>query len=164
MEIIVRATVIFFFLFLITRGLGRKELSQLTAFDLVLFVIMGDLVQQGVTQEDMSLTGNMLAVSTIAFWIIVFSVVNYRLPRTRPVLEGVPLVIVRDGELVHRVMERERLSVDEVLEEARLQGIDHLRSVKIGVLEPNGKFSFIRAEGSDSGGQGASSPASEPGQ
>ena len=163
MEIVVRSSVIFFFLFLVTKGLGRKELSQLSAFDLILFVIMGDIVQQGVTQEDMSLTGNMLAVSTIALWIVVFSVVNYRFPRTRPVLEGVPLVIVRDGELVEAVMRRERLSGDEVLEEARLQGIDHLRSVKIGVLEADGKFSFIRSDGVESQG-GVSSPASEPGQ
>jgi len=66
MELVVRSTVIFFFLFAVTRGLGRKELSQLSAFDLILFVIMGDVVQQGITQEDMSLTGNALAVATIA--------------------------------------------------------------------------------------------------
>ena len=168
MEIVIRASVIFFFLFLVTRGLGRKELSQLSAFDLILFVIMGDIIQQGVTQEDMSLTGSMLAVSTMAFWILAFSVVNYRVPRMRPVLEGVPLVIVRDGELIHPVLKRERLLPEEVLEEARLQGIDHLRSVKVGVLEPDGKFSFIKAAETGGGGdsdQGAvDSPISEAGQ
>lgn len=163
MEIVVRASVIFFFLFLVTKGLGRKELSQLSAFDLILFVIMGDLVQQGVTQEDMSLTGSMLAVSTIAFWIIVFSVVNYRVPKMRPVLEGVPLVIVRDGECIDKVMKRERLSHDEVLEEARLQGIEHLRSVKFGVLEADGKFSFIRVDG-DSEQGAVDGPISQTGQ
>ena len=168
MEIVIRSSIIFFFLFLVTRGLGRKELSQLSAFDLILFVIMGDIVQQVVTQEDMSLTGSMLAVSTMAFWILVFSVVNYRMPRIRPVLEGVPLVIVRDGELIHPVLRRERLLPDEVLEEARLQGIDQLRSVKIGVLEPDGKFSFIRDPGIRAEGdsdQGAvDRPISETGQ
>ncbi|HUR49979.1 MAG TPA: YetF domain-containing protein [Acidimicrobiales bacterium] len=163
MEIIVRSSVIFLFLFLVTRGLGRKELSQLSAFDLILFVIMGDIVQQGVTQEDMSLTGNMLAVSTIVVWILLFSVLNYRVPRLRPVLEGVPLIIVRNGEMIDQVLERERLSRDEVLQEARLQGIDDLRSVKVGVLEADGKFAFIRADGGEP--QGAvDGPITEAGQ
>lgn len=164
MEIVVRSSIIFFFLFLVTKGLGRKELSQLSAFDLILFVIMGDIVQQGVTQEDMSLTGNMLAVSTIAFWIIVFSIVNYRVPPMRAILEGVPLIIVRNGEFIDKVLKRERLSHDEVLEEARLQGIDDLRSVKVGVLEADGKFSFIRTEGTESSQGAAGGPVSEPGQ
>ena len=163
MEIVVRSSVIFFFLFLVTKGLGRKELSQLSAFDLILFIIMGDIVQQGVTQEDMSLTGNMLAVSTIAFWIVVFSIVNYRVPKLRSVLEGVPLVIVRNGEFIDKVLKRERLARDEVLEQARLQGIDDLGSVKVGVLEADGKFSFIRADGADSN-PGADDPISEAGQ
>lgn len=163
MEIVLRSSIIFFFLFLVTRGLGRKELSQLSAFDLILFVIMGDIVQQGVTQEDMSLTGNMLAVSTIAFWILVFSVVNYGLPKMRPVLEGVPLIIVRDGRLIDKVLERERLTHDEVAEEARLQGIEDLRSVKVGVLEADGKFSFIRAD-DDAEQPPVDRPVSEAGQ
>lgn len=164
MEIVVRSSVIFLFLFLVTRGLGRKELSQLSAFDLILFVIMGDIVQQGVTQEDMSLTGSMLAVSTIVVWILLFSVLNYRVPRMRPVLEGVPLVIVRNGQTIDKVLKRERLSTDEVLEEARLQGIDDLRSVKVGVLEADGKFSFIRGEGDDSDQGAVDGPISQPGR
>lgn len=164
MEIVVRSSTIFFFLFLVTKGLGRKELSQLSAFDLILFLVMGDIVQQAVTQEDMSLTGNMLAVSTIAFWILVFSIVNYRVPKMRPVLEGVPLVIVRNGDFIDKVLKRERLSHDEVLEEARLQGIDDLGSVKVGVLEADGKFSFIRAEGNESTQGAVDGPISEAGQ
>ena len=124
---------------------------------------MGDIVQQGVTQEDMSLTGNMLAVSTIAVWILVFSVINYRVPRLRPVLEGVPLIIVRNGEVIDQVLKRERLSHDEVLEEARMQGIGDLRSVKIGVLEADGKFSFIRADGGESQQGAVDGPISEAG-
>lgn len=164
MEIVIRSSVIFFFLFLVTKGLGRKELSQLSAFDLILFVIMGDIVQQGVTQEDMSLTGNMLAVSTIVVWILVSSVLNYKVPWLRPVLEGVPLVIVRNGQMIDKVLKRERLSHDEVMEEARLQGIDDLRSVKVGVLEADGKFSFIRTDDGESHPGTVGGPISEAGQ
>lgn len=167
MELVVRSTVIFFFLWAITRGLGRKELTQLSAFDLILFVIMGDIVQQGITQEDMSLTGNALAVSTMAVWILVFSYVSYRFPRTRPTLEGEPLVVVRNGDILDKVIARERISSSELLAEARLQGIGDLRSVKFGILETDGKFSFIQdPEFSefDSGKQGAPGAPTDPGQ
>lgn len=160
MEIVIRATVIFFFLWLITRGLGRKELSQLSAFDLILFVIMGDMVQQGVTQEDMSLTGSMLAVATMAMWLLVFSVLNYKFPKLRGTLEGVPLVIVRDGQILKKVIARERLTEDEVREEAREQGIGDLRSVKIALFESDGRFSFIKDEsGSEESGGGPGAAA-----
>lgn len=85
MEIVVRASVIYFFLWLVARGTGKRELSQLTAFELILLVTMGDLVQQGVTQEDMSITGAMLAVGTFAFWAVAFSFLAWRFKGIRKV-------------------------------------------------------------------------------
>ena len=147
MEIIVRATVVFFFLWSLTRGMGKRELSQMTAFELLLLVTVGDLVQQGVTQEDMSLTGAVLAVGTVAFWSLVFSVLAFRFRRARPVLEGLPVVIIRDGELRPEFLAAERMTTDEVKEAARDQGIDDLRRVRVGVLEPDGKLSFLLERG-----------------
>ena len=69
MELVVRASVIFLFLWLLTRALGRRELTELTAFELVVMIVMGDMVQQAVTQEDTSLVGGMLAVGTIGLWV-----------------------------------------------------------------------------------------------
>src|SRR5688572_3071329 len=114
MEIIVRASVVFFVLFLIARGTGKRELSEMTAFELILLVTMGDLVQQGVTQEDMSITGAALAVGTLAFWILVLSAVSYRFPGSRPALEGVPVVVVHDGEPVAEALRLERVTIDEL--------------------------------------------------
>ncbi len=145
MEIILRATVIYFFLWAVVRGTGKRELAEMTAFELVLLVVLGDLVQQGVTQEDTSIVGAMLAVATMAFWIILFSYLAWRFDRARPVLEGVPVVIVRDGQPLEDVLHIERVSVAEVKEGARGQGIDDLRKVRLGVLEPDGKFSFIQS-------------------
>jgi uncharacterized membrane protein YcaP (DUF421 family) len=152
MELILRATAIFFFLWALTRAMGRRELSELTAFELLLLVTLGDIVQQGVTQEDMSVTGAMLSVGTIAFWVLVLSVVGYRWRRARPLVEGLPLVVVRDGEPVLEVLRLERVTLDELLESARRQGIARLGDVRIGVLEPDGKFSFIRT-GETPGGE-----------
>lgn len=144
MEIVVRATVIFFFLWILTRSLGKRELAEMTAFELVVLVVMGDLVQQAVTQEDMSIAGAVLAVGTIALWVAFFSWASFRFPRTRPVIEGRAQVIVQDGEPLREVMDIERVTVDEVLEAARHQGIADLSVVRLGILEPDGKFSFLR--------------------
>ena len=144
MEIVVRATVIFFFLYLLTRIMGKRELAQLSAFELILLVTIGDLVQQGVTQEDMSLTGNMLAVGTIGVWILLLSYLSYRFKGAGSALEGIAVVIVRDGEILEDALHVERLTDDEVLAEAREQGIDDLAKVRVGILEADGKFSFIQ--------------------
>lgn len=143
MELVVRATIIYFFLWLVARGTGKRELSEMTAFELILLVTMGDLIQQGVTQEDMSITGAILAVGTLAFWIMVFSVVSWRFKGARPILEGVPVVIVRGGEPLKDVLQIERITLDELREGARNQGIPDLAQIEIGVLEPDGKFSFL---------------------
>jgi uncharacterized membrane protein YcaP (DUF421 family) len=147
MEILVRATIVFFALLLITRGLGKRELAEMSAFELILLVTIGDIVQQGITQEDMSITGALIAVSTFAFWILVLSWTSYHFPRTRPVIEGVPVVIVRDGRPLEDVLRLERVSVDDVQAAAREQGIPDLAQVRVAVLEPDGEVSFLRTEG-----------------
>lgn len=146
MEIVVRTVVIFFFVLLLTRAMGRKELSELTAFELILLVTIGDLVQQGVTQEDQSLTGAMLAVGTIGLLIVSLSYLEYRWRPARRFIRGIAVVIVREGRPIDEALRLERLSIDDVIEGARLQGIDDLAKVKLGVLEPDGRFSFIQVQ------------------
>jgi len=157
MEIIVRASIVFLVLFLIARGTGKRELSEMTVFELILLVTMGDLVQQGVTQEDMSITGAALAVGTLAFWILVFSVVTYRFPASRPVLDGVPVVVIHNGVPMMDALRLERLTLEELKEGARNQGIADLGKVRLGVLEPDGRFSFL----TDSSGDGPHAPPEE---
>jgi uncharacterized membrane protein YcaP (DUF421 family) len=146
-DIVLRAVVVFAFLVILTRIIGRRELSTLQPIDLILLIIVGDAVQQGLTQDDYSLTGAVLAVGTIAVLQVFVSWVSYRFPSTRPVLEGNPIVVVQDGELIERNLRRERLDPDEVYEQARLQGIAHLSEVKWAVLETTGKISFIKTGG-----------------
>ncbi|MDQ4096243.1 MAG: DUF421 domain-containing protein [Actinomycetota bacterium] len=146
MQLVLRATVIYLFLWMLARGVGKRELSQMTAFELILLVVMGDLIQQGVTGEDMSVTGAIIVLSTLAFWIIVMSYLSFRFKATRSVFEGLAVVVIRDGEPVDEVLRVERVTLDEVKEEARSQGISSLRDVRLGVLEPDGKFSFLTQE------------------
>jgi uncharacterized membrane protein YcaP (DUF421 family) len=143
MEIILRATALFLFVWVLMRVMGKRELAELTAFELVLLISIGDLIQQGVTQEDMSITGAFLAVGTIGMWILVFSYASFRWKSTRSVIEGLPVVVVRDGELLDEMLRIERLTRDEVFEAMREQGIEAMDEVRIGILEADGKFSFI---------------------
>ena len=145
MEIILRATLVYFFLWAVTRGVGKRELSEMSAFELILLITMGDLIQQGATQEDMSLTGAALAVGTLALWIVGFAYLTWRFKGARSVLEGVPVVVVHRGRPLHEVLRIERLTLDEIRGEARNQGILDLAEVEVGVLEPDGRFSFLKS-------------------
>src|SRR3954451_15458305 len=102
MDLVFRATVIFFFVFLITRIAGKRELSSLEPFDIILLVVIGDLVQQGVTQSDYSVTGALLAVSTIALLTVLVSWTSFRSGGLRPILAGEPIVLIEDGEPIQR--------------------------------------------------------------
>jgi uncharacterized membrane protein YcaP (DUF421 family) len=144
MDIVVRAVLGFAFVFLLTRIVGRRELSSLEPFDLIMLVMLGDLVQQGVTQSDMSFTGLMLAGGTLAVMTVLVSYLSFRFKRLRPLLDGEPIVIVQDGKTLDKNLTRERLTVDEVLTEARLQQIASLDDVQWAVLETTGAISFIK--------------------
>jgi uncharacterized membrane protein YcaP (DUF421 family) len=146
-EIVIRAGVMFVFLWLVTRALGKRELAQLSAFELVLLVTMGDLVQQGITQEDYSVSGGMLTIGTFALLSVALSYISWRFPRSRPVLEGRPVVVVRGGETQDKVLAYERLPVSELLEAARKEGIRDLEDVELAVLENDGSISFFRRTG-----------------
>ena len=151
MELIVRATVAYFFLFGLTRALGKRELGELSAFELLLLVVVGDLIQQGVTEEDQSLTGAALAVGTIAFWTAVLGYLSFKHKQVAPAIEGLPVLIVRDGKILDDALHIERVTHEELVEAARKQGIADLAQVRYAVLEPDGKMSFV-TDDPDTGG------------
>jgi uncharacterized membrane protein YcaP (DUF421 family) len=143
MDIALRAVALYAFVIVLLRTMGRREISTLSAVDLVLLIILGDAIQQGLTQDDYSVTGAIIAVSTIAALQVGTSYVSFRSRRARRVLEGEPIVIVQDGKLIERSLKRERLTEDEVAEEMRAQQIASVEDVEWGILETNGTMSFI---------------------
>ena len=143
MDIVFRGIAIYFFIYLVTRAIGRRELSSLAPFDLILLIVLGDAVQQGLTQDDYSVTGVVIAIGTIATLQVVTSYVSFRLPRMRRILEGEPIVIIEDGKPIERNLKRERLVLEEVMEEARVQQIDSVDKIRWAVLEASGNISFI---------------------
>jgi uncharacterized membrane protein YcaP (DUF421 family) len=147
MDIVLRAAFLFIFVWVITRAVGRRELSTLEPFDLILLIVLGDLIQQGVTQNDFSVTGAMLAGGTIGLMTIFFSWLNFRSSRAGDVLEGDPVIIVEHGKPIDRNLRRNRITHEELAAQARLQHIDHVEDVEWAVLETSGQISFIPKKG-----------------
>jgi uncharacterized membrane protein YcaP (DUF421 family) len=143
MEIVFRALFVFLFLWIITRAVGRSTLGELSTFQLLLYVTMGDLVQQAITQQDYSVTAAVLAVGTFALLTVAFGFVNWRWRRLRPMVHGAPLIIVRDGEPCDEALSAEQLSLNDLMSAAREQGIRQFRDIDLAVLEANGKISFF---------------------
>ena len=144
MDIVIRAFVVFVLLYTLMRVIGRRELSTLEPFDIILLVTLGDLVQQGVTQDDYSVTGIVLAIGTIALLQLGVSFVNFKFPRLRPLLDGEPIVVVQDGEPILKNLKRERVTLEDLSAAARQQNIASIAEVQWAVLETTGVISFIK--------------------
>jgi uncharacterized membrane protein YcaP (DUF421 family) len=150
MDVALRAIIVFGLLLIVTRAVGRRELSTMEPFDLILLVVLGDLIQQGVTQSDYSLTGTLIVIAVIAVMTVLTSYVSFKVPRLRKVLDGEPIVLVEHGRVIERNLRRERMTHDELAAEARLQQIADLDRVRLAVLETNGSVSFILEDGASS--------------
>jgi uncharacterized membrane protein YcaP (DUF421 family) len=143
MDIVIRATFAFLFVLFLTRIVGRRELSSLEPFDLIMLVMLGDLVQQGVTQNDFSVTGLLLAGGTIALLTVVVSYAGFRFRFLRPALEGYPVILVQDGKPIDRNMSRNRITHDELAAAARQQQVEKIDDIRWAVLETSGQISII---------------------
>ena len=143
MDLVWRTVYVFVLILIITRAVGRRELSSMEPFDLILLVVIGDLVQQGVTQSDNSLTGTTTVIATMAVLVVFTAWLGFRFARLRPILEGHPTLLVADGEVLSENLRRQRMTVAELRAEARLQSIATLDDVRFAVLETNGQVSFV---------------------
>jgi uncharacterized membrane protein YcaP (DUF421 family) len=143
-DLVLRTVFVFVLILVVTRAVGRRELSSMEPFDLILLVVIGDLVQQGVTQSDYSLTGTTTVIATIALLVVGTAYLSFRFRRLRPILEGEPVLLISDGSVIQRNLRRQRLTVGELEAEARLQSIGALDEVRYAVLETNGQISFLK--------------------
>jgi len=143
MDIVLRAVAAYVFIVFLMRVVGKRELSSMDPSDIVLLVVIGDLVQNGITQSDYSVTGVVLAAGTIGLLATCTAFLTYRSKRIRTVVEGEPVILVQDGDTIERNLKNERLTLDELMEQARQQQIESLDKVKWAVLEKSGAISFI---------------------
>jgi uncharacterized membrane protein YcaP (DUF421 family) len=143
MDLVLRTAFVYCLILVVTRAVGRRELGQMQPADFILLIVVGDLVQQGVTQSDESLTGTTIVISTLCVLTVATGYLSFRFRRLRPLLEGDPIVLVVDGKIQQRALHRERITDDELAAEARQQSIGSLADVRFAVLESSGKISFI---------------------
>lgn len=146
MSIVLSAVAVFFLVWVVVRIVGKRELSEMAPFDFVILVVMGDLIAEAVIAEDTSVTGAVTAVATFGLLTIAMSWLSFRMPKQRAFFEGVPTLLVRDGELVSASMRAERITRDDLIVAARQQGIADLDDVAWAVIEQDGTFSFFSRE------------------
>lgn len=144
MDIVIRAAAAYVFITFILRVMGRRELSSLGPSDLVLIVVLGDLVQNSVTQSDQSVTGMIIAISSFALLTVAMSVLTFKSKRAQTFIEGQPLILVQDGMPVEKNLRAERIRVDDIADEARGQGIEKIDDIKWCLLETSGSMSFVK--------------------
>lgn len=145
MDLALRAIALYAFVLFVMRATGRREISSLTAVDLVLLIVLGDAIQQGLTQDDYSVTGAIVVVSTIAVLQLATSYLTFKSRRARHILDGVPIVLVENGKIIESNLRRQRLTEDDLTEEMRLQQIASFEDIRWAVLEANGRISFVEA-------------------
>jgi uncharacterized membrane protein YcaP (DUF421 family) len=143
MDLVFRCLVLFPLVVILVRVVNRRQLHSLEPFDIVLLVVLGDLLQQGVTQNDFSVTGAAIVIVTMTLLSMLTAFAAYRSPRFSTVLDGEPVILVENGRPLHRNLRRERITARELAAQARMNNIAHLDDVHYAVLETSGAISFL---------------------
>ncbi|HEX6978867.1 MAG TPA: YetF domain-containing protein [Alphaproteobacteria bacterium] len=144
MDAVLRAAVIYIVLLLLFRIAGRRSLAELTAFDFILLLIIGEATQQALLGEDFSITNAIIVVVTLLALDVGISVWKQRSARVNRLIEGVPTVLVENGRPLKELMDRARVREEEILEAARrLQGLERMDQIKFAVLEVSGGITII---------------------
>ncbi|WP_298720498.1 YetF domain-containing protein [uncultured Ferrovibrio sp.] len=147
MDIVLRAAAMYIFLLVVFRIAGRRTFSQMTSFDFVLLLVIGEATQQALLGDDFSVTNALIIIVSLIAIDIVFSLAKNRFPKLDRMVEGVPMIVVENGRVLKQRLERARISEDDVLEAAReLWGLETLAQVKYAVLEANGHITVIPKE------------------
>jgi uncharacterized membrane protein YcaP (DUF421 family) len=149
MDAVLRSIAIYVFLLLIFRISGKRSLSQITTFDFILLLIVGEAVQQGLLGEDFSLTNAFIVITTLIGIDVGLSIVKRYSPGLGKVIDSVPLVILEDGKPIKDRMHKSRVDESDILARAReLQGIERLDQIKYAVVERSGGITIIPKQGS----------------
>lgn len=159
-ELIIRGTLIYFFLFCLFRFFVRRDMGSLTVSDLLVVVIIADAAQNGMSGEYKSITDGAILIATIIFWSGFLDFLSYHFPLIHRFVVPAPICIVKDGVIQRRALRRELITRDELNEMLRQHEIEDVSEVKRAFLEPDGQITVIRKEGAKQGT--ASTMPSEP--
>jgi uncharacterized membrane protein YcaP (DUF421 family) len=144
MESVIRAAVVYVVLLILFRIAGKRALTEVTSFDLVLLLIISEATQQAMIDNDNSMTNAFLLVTTLIFLNIVFSLIAHRWKGFEKLVEDVPLVILKDGKPIREYLDKERVDEGEILEAARAnEGLERLDQIKYAILERTGQITIV---------------------
>ena len=144
MDAVLRGAAIYLFLLVLFRLAGRRTFAEMTSFDFVLLLVIGEATQQALLGDDFSVVNAFIVIITLIGIDILFSLAKSYMPKLDKVIEGQPMIVVEHGKPLLQRLKRARISVDDVLGAAReLRGLEHIGQIKFAVLEPNGNISII---------------------
>jgi uncharacterized membrane protein YcaP (DUF421 family) len=143
-DVALRALVVYFFLLLIIRVAGRRSISQMTPFDLILILVIGGIARSGIIENAEILKKCVVAITTLILIDVLLSLLKRSKPSLDQLLDGMPLIIVDRGRPLEQLIKKSRLSKEDILSAARLQmGLEKLDQIKYAVLEVDGNISII---------------------
>ncbi len=143
MDLVLRCLVLFPLVIVLVRVVNRRQLHSLEPFDLVMLVVLGDLLQQGITQNDFSVTGSAIVIVTITLLSMTTAAIAYRSRRFSSLMDGEPVILVEHGRPLHDNLRRERITLPELAAQARQHNIADVADVDYAVLETSGVISFL---------------------
>lgn len=147
LEIVVRGSIVYLVIYTLLRVVLRRESSGVEMTDVLVIVLIADAAQNGMAGNYLSVTDGVVLVAVIIGWSALLAWLGYRFPAVRRLLHSPPLPLVRDGKLMRRNMRRELVTEDEILEQLRQNGVDHLRDVHEVLMESDGSISVVRRFG-----------------
>jgi uncharacterized membrane protein YcaP (DUF421 family) len=143
-ELIIRGTAMYLFLFVVFRVVIRRRIGAVGMADILILVIIADAAQNGMSGEYRSVTEGAILIGTIIFWNVAIDWLNYRVPALQDWLEAPPMLLVRDGRILHRNMRHEFITEQELKSKLREKGVDDLSQVATAYMESDGSVSVIK--------------------
>jgi uncharacterized membrane protein YcaP (DUF421 family) len=149
METVFRVIFVYAFVWACLRTLGKRELSQLAPFELVMLLLIPQFFSRALTRQDYSMTNSVVAATTLFSIVFLTSIASFRFAGFRHFMQANPTVLVRQGQLLPPGLRRERITPDEIVSAMHKAGIERIEDVAWAILEPDGKIAIIRAAGGD---------------
>lgn len=145
-ELLIRAASIFFFAMIVMRIWGKKHLSELNPFDLVLMLIMSESLQNALVDDEKSITGGMISMGTLVLLNVLVNKLTFHSRKAEKVIDGTPRILIKGGEVDLKMLKQESMTMQELHAALRQQGVMEPGEVEWGIIEPNGKFSVIKKQ------------------
>lgn len=140
-----RASFVYFFLLLIVRLLGKREIGNNSAFDLIVALILGEVVDE-IIYGDVTIWQGVVAIVVVAIWHLVNSWASFKSQVIDKITGAPPTVLVKNGQIQRKNLAKERINEEELWSELRMMGVDDIKEVKQATLEPNGKLSVVQED------------------